>query len=113
MAALEVFKEVGKIADSDFLAMDVLPILWQFSLGPLLNLQQFQAFMTLIKSLSSRIEQEQTRKLQELSSSNTAAVARSNDFMTFAAIGGTNGTETTNGEETDFETLVRCGRKAT
>ena len=110
MAALEVFKEVGKIADSDFLAMDVLPILWQFSLGPLLNLQQFQAFMTLIKSLSSRIEQEQTRKLQELSSSNTAAAARSNDFMTSAAIGGTNGTETTNGEEADFESLVRSGQ---
>lgn len=109
VAALNVFKEVGKIADSDFLAMDVLPILWQFSLGPLLNLQQFQSYMTLIKSLSARIEQEQTRKLQELSSSNAAPAAGSNDFMSFGSVGGTNGTAMGNGDETDFEALVRGG----
>jgi SCY1-like protein 2 len=40
MAALSVFREVGKIADIDFTAIEVLPILWSFSLGPLLNLQQ-------------------------------------------------------------------------
>ena len=40
MAALNVFKQVGKIADTDFIAMEVLPIMWAFSLGPLLNLQQ-------------------------------------------------------------------------
>ena len=55
MAALSVFKQVGKIADAEFLAMEALPILWSFSLGPLLNVQQFQAFMDLIKSISSRI----------------------------------------------------------
>ncbi|KAJ9648050.1 Protein kinase domain-containing protein ppk32 [Coniosporium tulheliwenetii] len=106
MAALDVFKEVGKIADSDFLAMDVLPILWSFSLGPLLNLAQFQAFMTLIKSLSTRIEQEQTRKLQELSASNAAAASTSNDFMSFGSTSRTNGINTTNGDEGDFENLV-------
>ncbi|KAF9891278.1 hypothetical protein FE257_004842 [Aspergillus nanangensis] len=68
MAALSVFRQVGTIADSDFLALDVLPILWSFSLGPLLNLQQFGQFMSLIKSISSKIESEQTKKLQELSS---------------------------------------------
>jgi hypothetical protein len=40
MAALNVFREVGKIADADFIAMEVLPIMWAFSLGPLLDLQQ-------------------------------------------------------------------------
>jgi len=40
MAALSVFRQVGKIADADFVAMEVLPIMWAFSLGPLLNLQQ-------------------------------------------------------------------------
>jgi SCY1-like protein 2 len=68
VAALKVFRQVGKIADTDFLAIEVLPILWSFSLGPLLNLSQFNDFMALIKSLSTKIEKEQTRKLQELSS---------------------------------------------
>ncbi|EEP80787.1 conserved hypothetical protein [Uncinocarpus reesii 1704] len=70
MAALKVFREIGQIVDTDFLALEVLPIMWMFSLGPLLNVQQFSGYMGLIKSLSSRIEREQTKKLQELSSNN-------------------------------------------
>ena len=83
MAALAVFKQVGKIADAEFLAMDALPILWSFSLGPLLNLQQFQQFMDLIKKLSGRIEGEQIKKLRDLSSNATtsAEASRSNDLM--------------------------------
>jgi len=110
MAALAVFRQVGKIADTDFLAMDVLPILWSFSLGPLLNLDQFQDFMNLIKSLSARIEQEQTRKLRALSSSNTnghSNVSRSNDLMNVGstkALFGTNGADDVG--ESDFERLV-------
>jgi SCY1-like protein 2 len=111
MAALDVFKEVGKIADSDFLAMEALPILWAFSLGPLLNLQQFQAFMALIRSLSTRIEQEQTRKLQELSSTSSASANR-NDFLSSVSAGRVNGLESPNGDEGDFESLV-LGRKKT
>ncbi|KAJ5542063.1 hypothetical protein N7461_008066 [Penicillium sp. DV-2018c] len=68
MAALKVFRQVGTVADTDFLALEVLPVLWAFSLGPLLSLSQFNEFMALIKSLSSRIEQEQSKKLQDLSS---------------------------------------------
>jgi SCY1-like protein 2 len=107
MAALDVFKEIGKIADSDFLAMEVLPVLWNFSLGPLLNLQQFQSFMTLIRSQSTRIEQEQTRKLQELSASNPT-VASKNDFMSFGPVSGrSNGIDDgMNGDGSDFESLV-------
>jgi SCY1-like protein 2 len=106
MAALDVFREVGKQADSEFLALDVLPILWQFSLGPLLNLEQFQSFMQLIKSLSSKIEQEQNRKLQELSSNAPVATGR-NDFMNFGGIGAMNGGGDSSNGETDFEALVR------
>ncbi len=114
MAALAVFKQVGKIADSEFLAMDVLPVLWAFSLGPLLNLQQFQEFMKLIKSLSSKIEQEQTRKLRDLdSNSNTTSDnPRSNDLM---SMGPSNGLASNGGDdlgENDFERLV-LGRKPT
>lgn len=68
LAALKVFRQVGETVDTDYLALEVLPILWSFSLGPLLNLQQFGEFMALIKSLSGKIEREQTKKLQELSS---------------------------------------------
>lgn len=68
LAALRVFRQVGETVDTDYLALDVLPILWSFSLGPLLDLKQFGEFMSLIKSLSSKIEREQTKKLQELSS---------------------------------------------
>ena len=113
MAALKVFKQVGEVADTDYLAMDVLPVLWSMSLGPLLSLQQFQAFMSLIKSLSSRIEREQTRKLQELSSSNAGVTAgmggRASKQNTATSSAGMNGLS--NGDEADFESLV-SGRKA-
>ncbi|KAL6718117.1 Protein kinase domain-containing protein ppk32 [Lecanora helva] len=108
MAALAVFRQVGRIADAEFLAMETLPILWSFSLGPLLNLQQFQEFMDLIKKLSARIEAEQTRKLRELSSSDGAKDAmRADDLMN---VGSTNAFATSKGNEdvgqNDFERLV-------
>lgn len=108
MAALRVFRQVGEVADTDFLAMDVLPILWSFSLGPLLSLQQFQAFMSLIKSMGSRIEREHTRKLSELSAGNASANVSAGLSSRTASItsSGANGF----GGETDFETLV-SGRK--
>lgn len=111
MAVLRVFKQVGEVADSDYLAMEVLPLLWQFSLGPLLNLQQFQAFMSLIKTLSGKIEREQTRKLQEMGSSNTGNAIGARAASTRSGATSNNMSGLNNGEETDFETLV-SGRKA-
>ncbi|KAI9775985.1 MAG: hypothetical protein M1839_000684 [Geoglossum umbratile] len=111
MAALSVFREVGKIADVDFIAIEVIPIMWAFSLGPLLNLQQFRKYMDLIQSLSNRIDQEQTRKLQELSHSSVGSPGdRSKDFMTFGATAGSNGTAG-DSTEADFEQLV-LGKEA-
>ncbi|KAI9727531.1 MAG: hypothetical protein M1828_006473 [Chrysothrix sp. TS-e1954] len=112
MAALAVFQQVGKVADHDFLAMAVLPCLWSFSLGPLLNLEQFQQFMTLIKSLSTKIEQNQTRKLRELSNSSSAP-SQSARSSSYGGYTGTNGVVTDGGvtDETDFESLV-TGRKS-
>ncbi|KAL4921097.1 kinase-like domain-containing protein [Aspergillus aurantiobrunneus] len=72
MAALSVFQQIRTVADSDFLALEVLPALWSFSLGPLLDLSQFGKFMALIKSTSSKVEREQMKKLQELSSGDTS-----------------------------------------
>ncbi|KAH3958056.1 hypothetical protein HBI25_178060 [Parastagonospora nodorum] len=109
MAALDVFKAISHQVDSDFLAMDVLPIIWQFSLGPLLNLPQFQAYMTLIKSMSARVENEQTRKLQELGANNATVTTR-NEFMSFGGPSTTNGLDTADGGgEADFAALVRGG----
>ncbi|KAL8663292.1 MAG: hypothetical protein Q9168_008123 [Polycauliona sp. 1 TL-2023] len=106
MAALAVFKQVGRIADTDFLATECLPILWSFSLGPLLDMQQFQEYMKLIKHLSTRIETEQMRKLRELSSSSSSNAMRSNDLMNVGstdAFFGSNGNDV---GENDFERLV-------
>ena len=104
-AALAVFKQVGNIADTDYLALEVLPVLWNFSLGPLLNLQLFQEFMDLIKKLSARIETEQTRKLRDLSNSKGIQ-----DTSRSHHLGSTNGFLSTNGTENvdtnDFERLV-------
>ena len=112
MAVLKVFKQVGKIADSDFLAMETLPILWAFGLGPLLNLEQFQAYMTLIKALSSRIEEEQIKKLKEVTSTSGRSIdqARSNDLMNMGQSNGAiNGVEDLGN---DFESLVLGKRSA-
>ena len=68
MAALPVFRQIGVIADAGFVAMDVLPIIWAFALGPLLDLKQFKSYIALIKELSAKIEEEQIRKLRETSS---------------------------------------------
>ncbi|KAI7198403.1 kinase-like protein, partial [Hortaea werneckii] len=111
MAALKVFRQVGEVADSEFLAVEVLPALWQMSLGPLLNLQQFQAFMRLVKRLSERIEREQTRKLQEMGGGNGGVGVGgvgARRAQQVGSGGASNGLS--NGEDADFETLV-SGRK--
>jgi SCY1-like protein 2 len=108
LAALKVLKQIGSVADTEFIAMDILPILWSMSLGPLLDLKQFQSFMELIKSLSGRVEQEHTKKLQELSGS-TKVSAKTDDFMSFGGVAGfpsSNGGGTDNPED-DFEQLVQ------
>ncbi|WQF86139.1 Putative protein kinase domain, armadillo-like helical [Colletotrichum destructivum] len=106
MAAHGVLRVVGEAADAEFVAIDILPILWQMSLGPLLNLKQFQNFMDLIKKLSKRVEDEQTRKLQELSGTNGGTAAHNEAFMAFGGVSGT-AFDTNGGAEDDFESLVK------
>ncbi|KAI0139074.1 ARM repeat-containing protein [Hypoxylon sp. NC0597] len=108
MAALDVLRVVGDNADADFVAMDILPILWSMSLGPLLDLKQFQSFMELIKSLSRRVEEEQMKKLQELSVVNGGRAATPNDdFLGFGGVTGTTFDSTNGATEDDFERLVK------
>lgn len=109
LAALKVLKQVGKAADADFIATDILPLLWNMALGPLLDLKQFQQFMELIKSLGSKVEQEHSRKLQELSGSNNVTRNDSNaDFMSFGDLPAAfQGVQPSGGDgEDDFERLV-------
>ncbi|KAL1892253.1 Protein kinase domain-containing protein ppk32 [Sporothrix stenoceras] len=122
MEALNVLRVVGGVVDADFVAFELLPVLWTMSLGPLLNLKQFQAFMKLIKTLSSRVEDEQVRKLQELSGVDAAAAAHSSsngnaalmdEFSSFGGgagssafdVGGSGGGS--GDVEDDFERLVK------
>ncbi|KAG5929156.1 hypothetical protein E4U42_006980 [Claviceps africana] len=111
LAALNVLRIVGESADADFVAMDILPILWSMSLGPLLDLKQFQTFMELIKALSRRVEDEQTKKLQELSGAAKVGTAGPNeDFLAFGGVTGTAFDSSSNGvggNEDDFEALVK------
>ncbi|VBB79987.1 Putative protein of unknown function [Podospora comata] len=111
MAALNVLKVVGRVADGDFVALEMLPLLWSMSLNPQLNLREFQGFMELIKSLSSRVEDEQTKKLQELTSGAVTSSGLKDDFLSFGAIAGSS-LEANGTSETDFEALVK-GRAST
>lgn len=104
MAALKVFQQVGRLADSDFLATDVLPMVWTFSLGPLLDLQQFKDYMELIKRISNRIEDEQIRKLRDLTSTNSFA-SPSVDLLSPRQISDPF-SPTTATSSSDFENLV-------
>jgi len=108
MAALDVLRVVGDHADADFVAIEILPILWNMSLGPLLDLKQFQSFMGLIKSLSRRVEDEQTKKLQELAVTNgTATPVQNDDFLGFGGMTGTTFDATNGSTSDDFERLVK------
>ncbi|KAJ2967128.1 hypothetical protein NUW58_g10513 [Xylaria curta] len=110
MAALGVLRIVGNNADTDFVAMEILPILWNMSLGPLLDLKQFQSFTELIRLLSRRVEEEQTKKLQELAVTNGASQSTPSTNDDFLGFGGVTGTtfDTANGSsQDDFERLVK------
>ncbi|PNY25468.1 Protein kinase domain-containing protein ppk32 [Tolypocladium capitatum] len=107
VAALNVLRIVGQTADAEFVAMDILPVLWSMSLGPLLDLKQFQTFMELIRDLSRRVEDEQTRKLQETSGVNGSTAAVSTDFLAFGGVTGTTFDSNGGGNEDDFEALVK------
>lgn len=110
MAALSVFKQVGTVADTDFLALEVLPVLWNFALGPLLSLHQFEQFMALIKTVSNKIEREQKKKLQELTSGDTGGFQNGTKNPS-KTVGNLDKTDTGDARNT-FERLV-LGKDAT
>lgn len=97
-ATLAVQEAMGLKVDREAVATLVLPQLWALSIGPLLNVSQFQHFMAVIKKLSERVEREH---LQHLRDSH-----RIEDKSAIAAGGGAlNGISTTSAG-LDFESLV-------
>ena len=105
MAALKVLRQVGQAADIEFRASEVMPILWTFALGPLLDLSQFKSYMDVIKRLSVKIEVEQTRKLQELGGTR-ASESRSASTSSTVFANGTPRVNGASGAADDFERLV-------
>ncbi|POS84687.1 hypothetical protein EPUL_003145 [Erysiphe pulchra] len=107
VAALNVLRQVSFVADYEFVASEIFPLLWTMSLGPLLDVKQFQLFMELTKKISNHIESEHTRKLQGLSESNETKTTINSAFA--SNIHSTAATTTSSLEcsATDFERLVK------
>lgn len=111
MTALKVFQQVARLGDIEYLANEVMPVLWSFALGPLLDLAQFKAYTDVINAVSQKIQKEQVKKLKELATVNKTVLgdrnresSLSNPILTPS--NNTNGT----GAETDFEKLVLGNR---
>ncbi|CAO3672144.1 unnamed protein product [Rhizopus microsporus] len=68
LATLAVYDEIGKTADKEIIATEILPQLWKMSFGPLLNLEQFQKFMKTIRDLTDRVEEAHIKHLREVKS---------------------------------------------
>ncbi|BGP43594.1 Protein kinase domain-containing protein ppk32 [Rhodotorula kratochvilovae] len=106
IATLAVHEEMGKKCEIEAIATLILPQLWAMSIGPLLNVDHFTRFMTVIKQLSTRVEAEHTRHLAELKRLEESSGAS-------GAGGGMNGPANTGtgairaAAVTDFESLVR------
>ncbi|KAK2748716.1 hypothetical protein FQN57_000297 [Myotisia sp. PD_48] len=106
MAALKVFRQAGRLADSEFIALEILPALWAFALGPLLNVQQFSSFMEIIKSFSSKIESERMKSLQEMASTNNPISLAPRAATSQTGIPSGIGDSTNGSDKSDFESLV-------
>ncbi|KAF8432465.1 kinase-like domain-containing protein [Boletus edulis BED1] len=65
MATLAVQEAMGFKVDREAVASLVLPQLWSMSMGPLLNVQQFQRFMMVIRKLGDRVEKEHNQFLRD------------------------------------------------
>jgi len=65
MATLSVQEAMGLRVDREAVATLVLPQLWAMSMGPLLNVQQFERFMLVIKKLGERVEKEHDQFLRD------------------------------------------------
>ncbi|RKF63366.1 Protein kinase domain-containing protein ppk32 [Erysiphe neolycopersici] len=107
VAALNVLHQVSFVADYEFVALEIFPLLWTMSLGPLLNIKQFQLFMELTKKISNHIETEHTKKLRGLSESNEFKTTVDSNFVSNIHNTGATMTSSLECGAMDFERLVK------
>ncbi|KAE9407078.1 hypothetical protein BT96DRAFT_954642 [Gymnopus androsaceus JB14] len=95
MATLSVQEAMGFKVDREAVATLVLPQLWSMSMGPLLNVAQFQRFMDVIRKLGERVEKEHNQFLRD-----------SQRHEDRSAIGADGGATQSFAGTVDFESLV-------
>ncbi|KDQ16224.1 hypothetical protein BOTBODRAFT_54054 [Botryobasidium botryosum FD-172 SS1] len=107
LATLAVHEAMGQKIEREAVATLVLPQLWQMSVGPLLNIEQFNKFMTVIRSLAERVEREHSQHLRDtqrvedrsaIASGNGSAIGRTaGGSVDFASLVGNKGMPTGGG----------------
>ncbi|GAA5985753.1 hypothetical protein JCM10908_007097 [Rhodotorula pacifica] len=107
IATLAVHEEMGKKCEVEAVATLILPQLWAMSIGPLLDADQFAKFMSVIKALGNRVEQEHMKHLAELK-----RLEESSGAVGGSGVGGGGSANSGIGaiaaaDVTDFESLVR------
>ncbi|KAF9228683.1 kinase-like protein [Gyrodon lividus] len=65
VTTLSVQEAMGLKVDREAVATLILPQLWAMSMGPLLNIDQFQRFMSVIRKLGERVEKEHNQFLRD------------------------------------------------
>lgn len=95
MATLAVQEAMGLKVDHEAIASLILPHLFTMSMGPLLNISQFQRFMSVIRKLTDRVEKEHNQLLRD--------TQRIEDRSATAVNGNSSATA---GATIDFESLV-------
>ncbi|KAF8495373.1 kinase-like domain-containing protein [Gautieria morchelliformis] len=65
LGTLAVQEAMGMKVDREAVATLVLPQLWAMSMGPLINVDQFQRFMNVIRNLGTRVEKEHMQYLKD------------------------------------------------
>ncbi|KAJ7261397.1 kinase-like domain-containing protein [Mycena haematopus] len=102
MATLVVQEAMGLKVDREAVATLVLPQLWAMSMGPLLNLDQFQRFMAVIRKLGDRVEEEHKQYLRDSQRLEDRSATAANGAAGIAPAGGV-----------DFASLVGRANGAT
>ncbi|KZT26503.1 kinase-like protein [Neolentinus lepideus HHB14362 ss-1] len=95
MATLAIQEAMGTKVDHEAIASLILPHLFTMSMGPLLNITQFQRFMCVIRKLTDRVEKEHNQFLRDSQ--------RIEDHSVTAVNGNTSAST---GATIDFESLV-------
>lgn len=95
LGTLAVQEAMGMKVDREAVATLVLPQLWAMSIGPLINVNQFQRFMDVIKTLGARVEKEHVQFLKD-----------SQRIEDRSAVNGFSSVPASMGANVDFESLV-------